>query len=503
MSKANKPDTRAQLLRVNFAPAGPQSSALSDPLEPTPMVLTLDQLRPYELNPRQKQNPKYDEIKESIRARGLDDTPTVSRRPGETEFIIDNGGNTRLKILNDLWKETRDDRFYRIHCLFRPWVGDIKALTGHMSENDMRGNLLWIERCLGVRKVRELYEQQEERSVSQAELARKLKLDGYPVDRTLINRMDQTIQYLFPCIPNILWNGMGRDAVRAILNLRIHAEAAWTKLSAEKGSPVMGLEFEQVFASALQHFDDEPESYVFQHVQDELVGLMTEALRPNGVSYELIMLEMDFSKTPVTAVDAPAARPLAPAPTPVLTSVPAFKPDQPIAGPEPTVVPRPISNPQQPYSLQTLESTDPSPPPNLEPASYADIESLPVTMEGPGKIADIWLVYPHYQYPDMLRYHINLLSMEICGWANILEFQQPIHMLNEGIGYRMNRPESFTTEAAEAVWHVLAALTDEHSGDIPGAVFERVLIHLLPDDLLIKLFRLIRLARYLKAMPAE
>ena len=136
MSKAPKPDTRAQLLRVNFTPAGPQSSALSDPLEPTPMVLTLDQLRPYELNPRQKQNPKYEEIKESIRARGLDDTPTVSRRPGETDYIIDNGGNTRLKILNDLWKETRDERFYRIHCLFRPWVGDIKALTGHMSEND-------------------------------------------------------------------------------------------------------------------------------------------------------------------------------------------------------------------------------------------------------------------------------------------------------------------------------------------------------------------------------
>jgi ParB family protein of integrating conjugative element (PFGI_1 class) len=271
------------------------------------MVLTLDQLRPYELNPRQKQNPKYEEIKESIRARGLDDTPTVSRRPGETDYIIDNGGNTRLKILNDLWKETRDERFYRIHCLFRPWVGDIKALTGHMSENDMRGNLLWIERCLGVSKTRELYEQQEGRAVSQAELARKLKLDGYPVDRTHINRMDQTIQHLFPCIPNILWNGIGHDAVRTLLNLRTHAESAWTKLVAEKGSPAMGVTFEQIFANALQHFDDEPESYVFQHVQDELVGLMTEALRPNGVSYELIMLEMDCSKAPANRAPAEPA----------------------------------------------------------------------------------------------------------------------------------------------------------------------------------------------------
>lgn len=499
MSKAPKPDTRAQLLRVNFTPAGPQSSALSDPLEPTPMVLTLDQLRPYELNPRQKQNPKYEEIKESIRARGLDDTPTVSRRPGETDYIIDNGGNTRLKILNDLWKETRDERFYRIHCLFRPWVGDIKALTGHMSENDMRGSLLWIERCLGVSKTRELYEQQEGRSVSQAELARKLKLDGYPVDRTLINRMDQTIQYLFPCIPNILWNGMGRDAVRILLNLRTHAEAAWAKLVAEKGSPTMGVTFEQIFANALQHFDDEPESYVFQHVQDELVGLMTEALRPNGVSYELIMLEMDCSKAPVPDANrAPAESDAQP------TSLPRAQSTS-----TPTIDSKSspnVGNSEDPPSAQPTQQSghgEVQPKTTLEPASYADIESLPITIEGPHKIADIWLVYPQYQYPDVLRHQIDLLSIEIALWGGVLEFQRSTQLTNQGLGYRMERPEFFESETAEAVWHVLAALTGEYQDDIPGHVFELALIQMLPDDFLIKLFRLIRLVRYLKGMNAE
>lgn len=36
------------------------------------MPVALDQLRPFDLNPRITRNPEYDEIKESIRHRGLD-----------------------------------------------------------------------------------------------------------------------------------------------------------------------------------------------------------------------------------------------------------------------------------------------------------------------------------------------------------------------------------------------------------------------------------------------
>ena len=98
------------------------------------MVLTLDELAPYNLNPRTTRNPLHDEIKASIQARGLDQPPPVTRRPGEDHYIIRTGGNTRLAILNELWKETRDERYFRIHCLFRPWSdrGEIVSLTGHL-----------------------------------------------------------------------------------------------------------------------------------------------------------------------------------------------------------------------------------------------------------------------------------------------------------------------------------------------------------------------------------
>jgi ParB family protein of integrating conjugative element (PFGI_1 class) len=67
------------------------------------MVVTLDQLRPYDHDPRMKRNPAYEEIKASIRERGLDAAPAITRRPGEAHYIIRNGGNTRLAILREFW----------------------------------------------------------------------------------------------------------------------------------------------------------------------------------------------------------------------------------------------------------------------------------------------------------------------------------------------------------------------------------------------------------------
>ncbi len=89
-----------------FGRAGPVAGALTDPVADTPMVVTLDELRPYELDPRLTRNPLYDEIKASIRERGLDAPPPITRRPGSDHYIIRNGGNTRPAILRELWAET-------------------------------------------------------------------------------------------------------------------------------------------------------------------------------------------------------------------------------------------------------------------------------------------------------------------------------------------------------------------------------------------------------------
>ncbi|KID12224.1 transcriptional regulator, partial [Rhodobacteraceae bacterium PD-2] len=148
---------KEKLQLPGFESKSPAAARLSDPIVDTPMLLTLDDTLPYDENPRTTRNPKYDDIKESIRQRGLDTPPPVTRKPGEEKFRIRNGGNTRLAILNELYRETGDEKFFRFHCLFRPWDavrGEIISLTGHLAENDLQGQLLFIERAIGVDKAR-------------------------------------------------------------------------------------------------------------------------------------------------------------------------------------------------------------------------------------------------------------------------------------------------------------------------------------------------------------
>jgi hypothetical protein len=68
-------DMAAKLLASGFERSGPSAAALSDPIADTPMVVTLDQLRPYDHDPRVTRNPAYEDIKASIRERGLDAPP--------------------------------------------------------------------------------------------------------------------------------------------------------------------------------------------------------------------------------------------------------------------------------------------------------------------------------------------------------------------------------------------------------------------------------------------
>src|SRR5690348_2413557 len=99
------------------------------------MVVTLDQLRPYGVDPRAKRNPRHGDIKGSVRQGRLGAPPPITRRSGEAPYNIGNGGNTPLGILKELWSDTKNERFFRVTCLFRPWSarGEQSALTGHLA----------------------------------------------------------------------------------------------------------------------------------------------------------------------------------------------------------------------------------------------------------------------------------------------------------------------------------------------------------------------------------
>ncbi|MGV7960385.1 hypothetical protein QPK13_23785 [Photorhabdus tasmaniensis] len=277
----------------------------------SPRLVTLDQLRPFDLNPRITRNPYYDEIKESIRYRGLDNPPQITQRPDEEFFIIANGGNTRLAILNELWQETRNESYFNIYCLFRPWPesdnvlrGNLRCLIGHLAESDLHGRLTFIERALGIARAKDLYEQEEKTELSQNMLARKLRDDGYPAIQQHIGKMLQSIEFLLPHIPETLYGGLGRPQIEKLLSLRTSAENLWNTYS--KGRQ-LGEHFNDIFSMALIPFNGPVEGFSHSHVQDELLGMMSQAL---GVDYNLLALNTDASEQKRQTLFGPPIEPI-------------------------------------------------------------------------------------------------------------------------------------------------------------------------------------------------
>ena len=84
--------------------------------------LPVTEIRPYDRNPRRADNPETDRIRASIRADGMDQPLVVTQRPGDSQVMVQAGGNTRLRIVQALFAETGDPRFGHVHCLFRPWT---------------------------------------------------------------------------------------------------------------------------------------------------------------------------------------------------------------------------------------------------------------------------------------------------------------------------------------------------------------------------------------------
>lgn len=305
-----------KLLQGSFSRSGPAVDQLPDPIVDTPMVLTLDEMKAFEQNPRTVTNAKYKEIKDSIRQRGLDHRPTVTRRPGEIKFTINNGGNTRLQILRELYSETGEDRFYRHNVLFRPWDsarGEIIALTGHLSENDLRGSLMFIERAVGIESARAIYEKEAGEPISQRELVRRLTADGYPVSQPHISKMQETVRCLLPVIPSALYSGLGKPQIERLLSLRKAAGQTWlTHTEGKEHIP----DFEGLFQDVLSLFDGEASEFVYERVQDELISHMQSG---TGLSYEQLLLTLSENQnqarrssvidTPVSLTPAQQPRP--------------------------------------------------------------------------------------------------------------------------------------------------------------------------------------------------
>lgn len=472
MTQAKTQAEMASLLSADgFAQNAPAESC-SDPVAVISMVVTLDQLRPYEFNPRKRRNPLYDEIKCSIKEQGLVIPPGITRRPGQEHYIIRNGGNTRLSILRELWGETREERFFRIHCQFHPWTarGDIEALTAHLTENELRSGLTFIERALAVQQAQQLYEELEPEELcqpmSQSELARRLKADGYPVTQPHISRMQEAVAYLLPVIPNTLFAGLGRPQIEKLSALRRVAHKVWMARHADQ--PHESDTFIALFQEVLSKFDTGVAGFEVDRIRDELTGRMADAL---GIRYEtfaaeLFIFEDSLQKPgqpqPLKEIEPPPVED--PAPVKPAATVPKAESTEIPGGGQETSPPQARQAPELPAPQRAAPATErlhdlqerlsaPAPQGGATPPQVA---TGPAHADGLYPSRDIWTIAPELDAPKYLRIHIASFAQEIAHEAKI---NDGIEECPHGIGFHCGVPDCHDNPQASAALALLGALS--------------------------------------------
>ena len=219
------------------------------------ITVSLSEVEKSVLNPRKTQNPKYHEIKESIRHRGLDQPPRLTKRtPDQLKWEIAYGGNSRLDILWDLHNEYKDlaakaesipekiefdqkaNSFLQFDAVCIEWKGEINALTGHVVENEVHSPMLFIEKALAAKDLKDLFEKDlrdpdkisayavhgvkktlgADQSIGTRPLARLITSTGWPIDAGNLSRYMYAATDLANLMPQALWAGAGHDAVARI-----------------------------------------------------------------------------------------------------------------------------------------------------------------------------------------------------------------------------------------------------------------------------------------------
>jgi len=192
----------------------------SDPVTEGILRLHLDQLQEFDRNPRRAANAEYDMLKASLLKTGAEKVLlTVTRRPGEDYYFPAAGGNTRLRILKELWEELKDEKFCWVNCNFIPYRDEIVLMVDHLAENDNRAEYIFIDRARAIIELHEELKEKSEGDLSQRDFIRQLLEMGYPkLSRAQLIRYSYTVE-LYDHIPEALDAGMGLRAVDAIKQL--------------------------------------------------------------------------------------------------------------------------------------------------------------------------------------------------------------------------------------------------------------------------------------------
>ena len=246
---------------VNVANPADNTDSLSQEMEGLIQIKITD-VDPYDKNPRQHENDRYDDIKESIRVSNVLSPLVVTRRPDAPRFMVGAGGNTRLKAQQELWAETSDPRFEYLLGIYRPWASEVTTMVSHLAENELRGGLTFWDRANGFWALkREIEAENGGKNLSLRQLHREMMARGLKVSIALLSYYGFAIEQLKELGPGtVRLTQLATRELQAPFN-QLHrycmlnglSEEDWTALRADALKPLANVLTQDTYE------DDEPE----------------------------------------------------------------------------------------------------------------------------------------------------------------------------------------------------------------------------------------------------
>lgn len=171
----------------------------------------------YERNPRKANNEAYAELKESIRVNGILQPLTVTKRPGETHYILYAGGNTRLQAIRELWEETGDPKLRETRVIIKAWRGEASVLLAHMAENTQRNDMTFWDRANGTLEIKRQMEEESGKTLSHREFEAEIKKFGLQTDLRTLSMYRFAVEKIADVGPWL--SGLAVRAIQPRLNL--------------------------------------------------------------------------------------------------------------------------------------------------------------------------------------------------------------------------------------------------------------------------------------------
>lgn len=190
---------------------------------PAKMIdVTIDEIQVWRGQPRLARNARFDSLKESIRNMGgLERLIDLTIEPGVEGYVTRKGGGTRLEILNELWSETGDRRFYQHTFPLHEYPGPVAMRVSHNIENLERGEQTWGDTARSIAQLcadlndelGDFYER------TLRDKARIITERGLPLRHNRLTLYQYTMDRLLEHLPKAFGAGMGRPRVEAIRKL--------------------------------------------------------------------------------------------------------------------------------------------------------------------------------------------------------------------------------------------------------------------------------------------